>query len=173
MMEILGALRAKPSTQSWAHRFNRTSNFLISSSSYCKYFPSTVAVLSPQNRVWKKLRQGCAWGLRRLGAWTSGLNPSPGVWRELAPGVDLQELCEVPKPLNGQAGSQKPVTKETAGEHEADRTKFTVGPWVRGPQCQDDGEVRLGEALLTLTFARIIEAAFLFSFIFYNHDLVF
>jgi len=65
------------------------------------------------------------------------------------------------------------VSKETAKEHEADRTKFTAGSWARGTQCQDDGEVSLGEALLTLTFARIIAAAFLFFFIFYNHDLVF
>lgn len=65
------------------------------------------------------------------------------------------------------------MSKETAKEHEADRTKFTAGSWARGPQCQDDGEVSLGEALLTLTFARIIAAAFLFFFLFYNHDLVF
>ena len=66
-----------------------------------------------------------------------------------------------------QAGNQKQVTKETkvtAKEKEVDKTKFKTRPWVRGPQCQDDGEVSLGEVHLTLNFARIIAAAFLFSF---------
>lgn len=56
-----------------------------------------------------------------------------------------------------QAGNQKQVTKETKetkgdqrdqsdcqGE-KVDKTKFKTRPWVRGPQCQDDGEVSLGE----------------------------
>ena len=113
-------------------------------------------------------------GLEEIGGLDLRLKPQPwGVEGAGPRGRPPRAVWGAKTSLNGQAGSQKPVTKETAEEHEADRTKFTVGPWVRGPQCQDDGEVRLGEALLTLTFARIIEAAFLFSFIVYNHDLVF
>lgn len=43
----------------WFILFNRTPSFLIPSPTYCKCLTNTTPILSPQNNIWKKLRQGC------------------------------------------------------------------------------------------------------------------